>query len=190
MTDEKRMLQTEKVKIHLEPRYGSGDLILDVGGGGEGIIGRIYGKKVVAIDRLKEELEEVRNDSLKIVMDASSMNFLDNSFDIVTAFFSLMYMSDETKEAVLKECRRVLKPNGRIDIWDAEIPRKDNVSDIFMLHLEIEIPGKTVNTGYGVRMNDLGQSYETVLKSVTAHGFRQEESERFKHYFHISGRKE
>ena len=28
--------------------------ILDVGGGGEGIIGRVYGRQVTAIDRLAE----------------------------------------------------------------------------------------------------------------------------------------
>ena len=32
--------------------------ILDVGGGGEGVIGRIYGPRVVAIDNRQEELDE------------------------------------------------------------------------------------------------------------------------------------
>jgi len=41
--------------------------ILDIGGGGEGIIGLINGRKVISIDLLKNELEETNNDSLKII---------------------------------------------------------------------------------------------------------------------------
>ena len=32
--------------------------VLDIGGGGEGIIGRLYGKNVTAIDIRQEELDE------------------------------------------------------------------------------------------------------------------------------------
>ena len=32
--------------------------ILDIGGGGEGVIGRLYGRQVVAIDNRQEELDE------------------------------------------------------------------------------------------------------------------------------------
>ena len=32
--------------------------ILDIGGGGEGIIGRLYGSRVTAIDNREEELDE------------------------------------------------------------------------------------------------------------------------------------
>ena len=32
--------------------------ILDIGGGGEGIIGRVYGQQVTAIDNIQEELDE------------------------------------------------------------------------------------------------------------------------------------
>ena len=34
--------------------------ILDIGGGGEGVIGRLYGRQVVAIDNRQEELDEAR----------------------------------------------------------------------------------------------------------------------------------
>ena len=33
--------------------------ILDIGGGGEGVIGQLYGEQVVAIDNSQEELDEV-----------------------------------------------------------------------------------------------------------------------------------
>ena len=34
--------------------------MLDIGGGGEGVIGRLYGRQVVAIDNRQEELDEAR----------------------------------------------------------------------------------------------------------------------------------
>lgn len=52
--------------------------ILDVGGGGEGIISRHSGNSVVAIDWRKDELEETEDIGLKIVMDACNMAFLDS----------------------------------------------------------------------------------------------------------------
>src|SRR5690348_1504129 len=66
--------------------------ILDIGGGGEGIIGQMKPSQVIAIDLVKRELEEAPPGPLKIVMDATDLKFLDRSFDTVTAFFSLMYM--------------------------------------------------------------------------------------------------
>ena len=53
--------------------------ILDIGGGGEGVIGKLNGPQVIAIDPSKEELAETQNNALKIVMDASELFFLDNS---------------------------------------------------------------------------------------------------------------
>jgi len=38
--------------------------ILEIGGGGEGIIGGLKGKQVIAIDRNEEKLEETKNEAL------------------------------------------------------------------------------------------------------------------------------
>ena len=46
--------------------------ILDLGGGGEGVIGRIYGRAVTAIDIRPDELEDAPGDFERICMDASS----------------------------------------------------------------------------------------------------------------------
>jgi len=43
---------------------------LDIGGGGEGVIGQMKGKQVIAIDPNRRELEEAADGPLKIVMDA------------------------------------------------------------------------------------------------------------------------
>lgn len=91
MNQEDRMYTVNNQKVVLE-RDIKGHRILDIGGGGEGIIGLLYGSKVVAIDQRKKELEEAPEGPLKIVMDARELNFLDNSFDAVTSFFTLMYV--------------------------------------------------------------------------------------------------
>ena len=56
---------------------------------------------MIAIDRLREELEETSNDALKLVMDARDISFVDESFDEATCFFSLMYMPPESIPRVL-----------------------------------------------------------------------------------------
>jgi SAM-dependent methyltransferase len=97
--------------------------ILDIGGGGEGIIGQMKPTQVIAIDLSKRELEEAPAGPLKIVMDATNLKFLDASFDTATAFFSLMYMRPEVQQRVFAEVFRVLTRGGRWIIWDAVIPR-------------------------------------------------------------------
>ncbi len=77
--------------------------ILDIGGGGEGIIGRMYGWQVTAIDNRQEELDEAPNSSIKILMDAEHLAFLDKTFDNTTFFYSLMYMSKDTQEKAIAE---------------------------------------------------------------------------------------
>jgi len=62
--------------------------ILDIGGGGEGIIGQLKGAQVVAIDPIRRELVESPAGPLKIVMDGSELKFLDATLQNVTAFFS------------------------------------------------------------------------------------------------------
>ena len=124
--------------------------VLDVGGGGEGIIGQMKPKQVIAIDLSKRELEEAPTGPLKIVMDATDLKFLDNSFDTATAFFSLMYMRPEIQERVFAEVFRVLAPGGRWLIWDAVIPRPlepDTRGPAF--RFRFHLPGKVVQTGYG-----------------------------------------
>lgn len=67
--------------------------ILDIGGGGEAVIGQIYKDRVTAIDNCEEELEEAPDCCCKQLMDATELLFPDDSFDNVTFFYTLMYMS-------------------------------------------------------------------------------------------------
>ena len=124
--------------------------ILDIGGGGEGIIGQMKPSQVIAIDLSKKELEDAPSGPLKIVMDATDLKFLDRSFHTATAFFSLMYMRPDIQRKTFAEVFRVLAPGGRWLIWDASIPRapgNDTRGPVF--RFRFQLPGKVVQTGYG-----------------------------------------
>ena len=126
--------------------------ILDIGGGGEGIIGRIYCRRVTAIDTSREELNEAPDGPVKLVMDAAALKFDPGTFDHVTTFFSLMYMDRKTQEAVVREASRVLKPGGELHIWDTMI--ETACPEPFMIDLAIDANGETINTTYGIVKTD------------------------------------
>ncbi|MCL2168787.1 MAG: class I SAM-dependent methyltransferase [Defluviitaleaceae bacterium] len=148
--------------------------ILDIGGGGEGVIGRQYGEGVVAIDTRKDELEETAGTELKIVMDAADMQFIDNQFDVVTCFYSLMYMQEAVMEKAVGEAYRVLKPGGRMYIWDAEMPFEPT-TEPFVAQLELQMNDEKITPGFGIYWNR-GQSVETMLDVCTKAGFTSVEN--------------
>ncbi|MFW9916143.1 MAG: methyltransferase domain-containing protein [Candidatus Thorarchaeota archaeon] len=134
--------------------------ILDIGGGGEGIIAQIGGDKVTAIDKLESEIEEARPKAPTAtwkVEDARNLSFEDGSFDHATAFFSLMYMRKPgVTEEVLAEVFRILSPGGEFWIWDANI---SGTKEPFIIFLKIELPsGQIIKTGYGAK----GKGKQTV----------------------------
>ncbi|MFX0105451.1 MAG: class I SAM-dependent methyltransferase [Candidatus Hodarchaeota archaeon] len=180
------MLETQKIDLTDIIQEGR---ILDIGGGGEGIIGQLKGENVVAIDLMKEELEGSSKagdtKSLKIIMDATELMFLDDSFDIVTAFFSMMYMSIEDQNGVFKEIYRVLKAQGDLLIWDLNIPnRGNNEKDFFGITLEVKISGKTIEVGYATSW-DKEQNIEYFIQLARKIGFKIIEQKLNEHYFFL-----
>lgn len=155
--------------VELKPLKTEG-LILDIGGGGEGIVGRLNGEQVVAIDTQEKELEETHNEALKVVMDASDLKFLSNSFSMCTAFFSLMYIPKRKHLKVFEEVYRVLTENGRFKVWDVRIPASEKKFKEFMVPLKIKLPDQVVETGYGVRWQV--QDIEYFKKLALQAGFK------------------
>ncbi|MHA2602172.1 MAG: class I SAM-dependent methyltransferase [Candidatus Thorarchaeota archaeon SMTZ1-83] len=153
--------------------------ILDIGGGGEGIIGQIKGRQVVAIDNKMPELEGTASDALKLVMDAKELQFLENSFGIATIFFTLMYVPFEDLDTIFSEIARVLKPGGELLMWDVnvEVPEDiDSKMKYFIVPLSVSFPDGTRNeTGYGAYLRN--QNLETFLAVAANHGFEVIEKE-------------
>ena len=143
----------ENQKITLTPIKVEG-FILDLGGGGEGIIGDLHGKQVVAIDLYMDELEETKNDSLKLAMDATDLKFASESFDAVTAFFTFMYIPETQQAEVFKQVHRVLKTGGSFHIWDAVLDQTVSRYPFFQVQLEVELPGDTIKAEYGNRYSN------------------------------------
>jgi ubiquinone/menaquinone biosynthesis C-methylase UbiE len=166
------------------PDFEASGFILDIGGGGEGIIGQVKSTQVVAIDLIKRELAEAPPGPLKIVMDATDLKFLDGSFNTVTAFFTLMYVPQPQKQKVFEEAMRVLAPGGRFLIWDAIIPaRTDPSKEIVVFPMRIKLPNKTVTTGYGAKWPDTARDAAYYVEIAIKAGFkvaaRQESARNF-----------
>ena len=158
--------------------------VLDIGGGGEGVIAQAGGPGVIAIDKFMSEVSEARGKApgtTWLVADATALPHPNNSMDHATAFFSALYMSDDVKEKVFKETWRVLKTGGEFWIWDVPMTTK---SDVFAFRLQVETP--SISTIYGVKAKD--QSAATICNQLQAVGFETELITNDKNWFFIKAK--
>ena len=169
---EDRMFFFEKRRVVVE-NFESSGFVLDIGGGGEGIIGILKGDRVVAIDLRPEELAQAPEGPLKIIMDARDLQFLDGAFSIVTAFFSLMYLKGRADyEKVFSEVFRVLETGGRFLIWDVSVPvRSDEDKDIYAQRLTVVVGDREIETGYGQRWPGEAHDLPFYLDLAAGSGF-------------------
>ena len=146
---ERRKIEPQTVTVE---DFEAEGFILDIGGGGEGVIGQLKGQQVIAIDINKRELEGTPPGPLKIVMDARELKFLDNTFNTATVFFTFMYIASDDHQKVFEELHRVLKPGGRLLIWDVFFPAlTDEKKNRALFWFKFILPEKEIRTGYGVR---------------------------------------
>ena len=154
------------------PDFPAEGLVLDIGGGGEGVIGQLKGQQVVAIDLLKQELDDAPGQPLlKIVMDARDLKFTDASFSTATVFFTFMYIAPDDHEQVFRELHRVLRPGGRVLVWDPIFPAThDPAKRGIAFPIHVRLPAREINTGYGVSFRD-GQGAEHFASLAGKTGF-------------------
>jgi ubiquinone/menaquinone biosynthesis C-methylase UbiE len=126
--------------------------IMDIGGGGAGVIGQLYQNKVTAVDLRQSELDETPNGPLKICADARNLPFENNTFNSVTAFYFFMYVNPEDFKKIIQEVYRTLAPNMSFYIWDTYIPKREmHKETLFAVPILAKLPKKTIQTAYGVK---------------------------------------
>jgi SAM-dependent methyltransferase len=185
-----QVLKHEQLDVSV-PDFPAQGLILDIGGGGEGVIGQLKGTQVVAVDLIKRELEEAPpGPLLKIVMDARDLKFLDNTFPTATVFFTFMYISPSDHSRVFREISRVLIPGGRLLIWDVVFPKKSDPQQLYVIYpLHIRLPEKEINTGYGVSLANDEQGLTHYLDLAKETGFEVIGQRQEKGWFFLELRK-
>lgn len=146
--------------------------ILDIGGGGEGVIGRLKADQVVAIDPSRRELEDAASGPLKVVMDARGLQFLDGTFAAATSFFTLMYIPVSDHGAVFDEVFRVLIDGAPFLIWDVVAPvRSDHEQEIAVFPLIVKLPMEEISTGYGMPWAETEQDLDDYRRLAESSGF-------------------
>ena len=173
--DWSRIFAIKEQKVNLSNIRLEG-LILDIGGGGQGVIGQFKKDKVIAIDHNKRELEEAPEGGLKIIMDAGELKFLNNTFDTVTSFFTFMYIPKSEHQKIFKEIYRVLKKDGNLVLWDVITPKRENqIYEMFSLPLKIKTNDKELDAGYGVFWGKKEQNSEYFQELSKKVGFSEVE---------------
>ena len=168
----------DKQTIRVEDFQAEG-WILDICGGGEGVIAQLKGEQVVAIDKNMRELVEAPSGGLKIQMDATNLQFTDESFNTATAFFGLMFIPMKDHAQVFKEVYRVMRPGGKFYIWDIEIREQNNTEKKgFAFYLDVQLSDHMISTGYGYRWPEKQQDCEYFAHVLKQIGFRIISSER------------
>jgi len=170
--DEERMFLVDQQIVQINDVFKDDDLILDLGGGGEGVIGQLRGRQVVAVDTRRQELEDCAPGPIKVVANAKELPFLDEAFDAITAFYFLMYVPAPDRSSVFAEALRVLRPGGKFYIWDVIIPpRGERTQEVFVVPVKAELPDRTIETGYGVRWDDREISVDSIIQIAQDVGF-------------------
>jgi len=177
-----------KPRQHISIREIPAGRLLDIGGGGEGVVAQAGSAGVIAIDKFMSEIREAKDNAPNIscmVADATKLPYQHACFDNATAFFSCMYMTEDVKENVFRETLRVLKPGGELWIWDVNMPPN---SEVFAIRLQVDLPEKpTIKTVYGVKAKD--QSEDRICDLLRETGFEPEVVTNQKHCFFIKAKR-
>jgi len=127
----------DKIKARIAEQAKSGDRVLDIGCGTGTLALRLLrkGAYVTGFDcsefmvkqAEKYATDEGLNDRLTLVQDSVTQlrkHFEDDSFDIITSTMALGEFPREYLNYILRDCRRILKPDGLLLIADEVWPEK------------------------------------------------------------------
>jgi len=120
-------LSSDKQMNILDIACGTGALTFDLAKFGHNVIGLDLDRNMLTY--AKQKLQKYR--VVRLVQgDASQLLFEDSVFDAVTICFAMHDVPFEIGIKILKECKRVIKQNGKIIIIDYNEPKKHIVAGI------------------------------------------------------------
>ena len=173
----------QEIRLNSLPSNG---LIIDIGGGGEGLLSRLEKDRVCAVDISLNKIREAQiygAPAQWAVSDGRHLCFRTGSFDMATLWFSLGYMRDwNTKELVMREVQRVLKPDGILSILGAKILCPERK---FLFRARFTFPdGDMSQVGYRLAGNQ-GQSLKSTVRALEASGLVVLDRQDNGHWFKI-----
>jgi ubiquinone/menaquinone biosynthesis C-methylase UbiE len=177
----------QRIELKHLPREG---LIIDIGGGGEGLVSRIETTRVCAVDINLDKIREAMihgHVSQWILSDGRMLSVKDERFSAATLWFSLGYVRDwASKTQVMSEVARVLKQSGHISILGAKIVCSEAR---FVLRTHLHFPdGSVSQMSYGMGGGQK-QDIETVAKLLQETGYSDITCEDNEHWFRIEAEK-
>jgi ubiquinone/menaquinone biosynthesis C-methylase UbiE len=177
----------QKIELNQLPREGP---IIDIGGGGEGLVSRIETSRVCVVDINLNKIREAMiygQVSQWILSDARMLSMKDERFNVATLWFSLGYIQDwDSKKQVIAEVARVLKRFGLISILGAKIICSDSR---FVMRALFHFPdGSVSKMSYGMDGTQR-QDAEAVVKLLQEAGFSNIISEDNGHWFRVDAQK-
>lgn len=186
-TPQKHSSPIQEIKLDSLPEDG---LVLDIGGGGEGLVSRIGRERVCAVDyRMSEILEARIHDPPAnwFLSDATHLPFRQKSFDVATLWFSLGYMREwSTKEHALAQVFDSLRPDGVLSILASRIDCRE---ERFVFNALFTLPDGVVSkVGYGVQGNQ-GQTLDRLCSLIRRVGFEDLQIQDHDWWFSIQARR-
>jgi ubiquinone/menaquinone biosynthesis C-methylase UbiE len=153
-------LRTSRGKSIASLNIREGDKILIVGAGtGLDLEFLPIGCEITAtditpsmVDRIKRRAGVWNRKVQTLVMDGQSLDFADNSFDIVILHLILAVIPNPV--ACIKEVERVLKPGGQVAIYDKFVRKNRKVS----------VTRKVVNVITNLLFSDITRDFESIVK--------------------------
>jgi ubiquinone/menaquinone biosynthesis C-methylase UbiE len=173
----------QEIRLNSLPSDG---LIIDIGGGGEGLLSRLEKDRVCVVDINLNKIREAQiygAHAQWAVSDGRNLCFRTGSFDIATLWFSLGYMRNwNTKELVMREVQRVLKPDGIVSILGAKIVCPE---ERFLFRAQFTFPdGEMSQVGYRLVGNQ-DQSLESTVSTLEDSGLVVLDRQDSGHWFKI-----
>jgi ubiquinone/menaquinone biosynthesis C-methylase UbiE len=177
----------QKIELKHLPQEG---FIIDIGGGGEGLVSRIEASRVCVVDINLNKIREAMiygQVSQWILSDARMLSVKDERFNVATLWFSLGYVQDrDSKAQVLAEVARVLRQSGHISILGARITCSE---PRFVLRTLLHLPdGSVSKMSYGMDGRQK-QDSEAVAKLLRETGFSNITYEDNGHWFRLDAQK-